>query len=135
MNTFNMKQWLQENKVGPYSKTRLNEDDSSVPDMPMDDKSQEMPIGEAKYSPIAYDAAEMLMRDINDRKVKTYSKEELDRVFDTLEDKNGEHYDNSDFQDAIYLLKQRGHTMTFGEETSVGYVAKVRPSDPQSDRF
>lgn len=25
MNTFNMKQWLTENKVGPYSKTQLNE--------------------------------------------------------------------------------------------------------------
>lgn len=25
MNTFNMKQWLQENKVGPYNKSALNE--------------------------------------------------------------------------------------------------------------
>lgn len=47
MNTFNMKQWLTENKVGPYIKTRLTEDNMTSPDMPMDDESQEMPTDEA----------------------------------------------------------------------------------------
>jgi hypothetical protein len=129
MNTFNMKQWLQENKVGPYSKALLKEDDSSVPDMPANTDDQEMPVDEAKHSDVAIEAAEMLMRDIEDRDDKTYSKQELERVFDTLEDKYGEYYDDSDFEETIDMLKQDGYIMTFKEDLGVGYVMKTKSPD------
>lgn len=48
MNTFNMKQWLQENRVGPYNKCLLTEDSETREDMPADDMSQEMPTDEAR---------------------------------------------------------------------------------------
>lgn len=108
MDTFNMKQWLQENKIGVYTKARLTEN-------------------------IADEAAEMLMRDIEDSDDKTYTKSQLDNVFDTLDDRYGKHHDNDTFQDAISILKQQGFVMTFKEDA--GFAAKVRPSDPQSGRF
>tara|TARA_R110000868_G_scaffold73999_1_gene214105 strand:+ start:768 stop:1190 length:423 start_codon:yes stop_codon:yes gene_type:complete len=43
-----MKQWLTENKVGPYTKTRLTEDGMPSPDMPVDDEGREMPTDESR---------------------------------------------------------------------------------------
>jgi benzoyl-CoA reductase/2-hydroxyglutaryl-CoA dehydratase subunit BcrC/BadD/HgdB len=108
MDTFNMKQWLQENKIGVYTKARLTEN-------------------------IADEAAEMLMRDIEDSEDMTYTKSQLERVFDTIEDSYGKRFDDDTFQDAISKLKAKGIVMTFKEDA--GFAAKVRPSDPQSGRF
>ena len=45
MTVFDMKQWLQENEVGPYAKAKMKEDMPGV-DLPADDTGEEMPVDE-----------------------------------------------------------------------------------------
>lgn len=46
MNTFNMKQWLQENRVGPYNKSLLTED-ADTDEQNAEDAEQETPVDES----------------------------------------------------------------------------------------
>lgn len=46
MAVFDMKQWLQENEVGPYAKAKIKEDEDGV-DLPADDTEEELPTDES----------------------------------------------------------------------------------------
>ena len=88
--TFNMKQWLQANKIGPYAKVSTNFE-----------KIQKLIIEGLSYNEAIEKVAE-----------------ELDVDPDDLEDD----YPIDDFN-------------LTDEQIGVGYVMKVKPSDPESRRF
>lgn len=137
MNTFNMKQWLQENKIGPYSKVRLDENDSSVPDMPMDNKSQEMPVEEdfdmpdyeSMWNKMSSDErVDSLKRNkflgkMSDQKLQILAKLNFKQLFMATPE------ERMKLGIAPYASLLQGFAFPTKEQMGVGYVMKTKDSE------
>ena len=146
MNTFNMKQWLTENKVGPYSKTTLTEDDISNLDMPVDDQSQEMPTDESRDNLKLPDYESMWNGMSPDERVESLKQnrflgKQSDQRLQILAKLNYKQLFNASPEErmklgiAPYASLLQGFAFPTKEDMGVGYVMKTKPSDPQSNRF
>ena len=140
MNTFNMKQWLTENRVGPYAKTLLTEDDGSRLDMPVDDSTQEMPTDEARdnmklpdYKGIwtgmsPEERVESLRQNRflgkqSDQRLQILAKLNFDQLFHATPE------ERMKLGIAPYAALLQG--FAFPTKENVGYVMKTKLSDPR----
>jgi len=135
-----MKQWLQENKVGPYNKSLLTEDDSSVPDMPIDDENQEMPTDESKDNLKFPDyKAEWNAMSHEERvqslKQNRFLGKQSDQRLQILAKLNFDHLFNATPEDrmklgiAPYASLLQGFAFPTKEDMGVGYVMKTKDSE------
>ena len=142
MNTFNMKQWLQLNKVGPYSKTMLTEADEVRSDLPSDNESQEMPANEAndnlklpdyeaKWNTMTPDERVASLKQNrflgkqSDERLRILAKLSYDQLFNATPDQRLK------LGIAPYASLLQGFAFPSDEQIGVGTATITRPSDPR----
>lgn len=140
MNTFNMKHWLQENRVGPYNKSLLTEDNGNRDDMPVDDMSQEMPTDESrdnlklpdykgKWNGMSHEErVESLKQNRflgkqSDQRLQILAKLNYDQLFNATPE------DRMKLGIAPYASLLQGFAFPTKEDMGVGYVMKTKDSE------
>ena len=144
MNTFNMKQWLVENKVGPYSKihgeglSTDGADNFELPDeSPFDIQKKDRANIEWDWRNADYDVD--VDEDGNGGAFGTVQgRDDLDNLysarFDTPVDSYGDmDFDQANLFDVEHEEDPEGNAVNepVDEQMGVGYVMKTKPSNPK----